>query len=228
MLKLISITLISLGIAATSHAGFVKENGGNTVVCFNGFFNNYELLDLFEAEHNSDKLHFTGMVKASKTELLAKTAGILTEVTGDNIFNTWLKDFDSNIDFVADDNLSVVPDTAYQVWDPTCTVHQTVIQWGTGYYKSRYKINLDLWKQLSPQHQAALMIHEIVFGYFILKASLFTSAYPISESTPVRQITAFLFSDEIGKMTLDQQKEEFLKLNLISKIPIVLEKPPRR
>lgn len=217
------VLIFALGFATTSHAGIVKENGGNSMVCDNGYYTTVELLDLYEARWSPANLYFKNMMTLNKNEVLKNVVGILTNVTGDNTFNRWLKDFDSNIKFVSAEELAIIPDTETIILDLNCKMQQTVVQMGAGYYFSRYKINFDLWKMMTPQHQAGLMIHEMVFGYLTLKAQLYPAAFQFSESEPVRKITAFLLSDEIMKMTLAQQKAALLKLNLISNPPIILE-----
>jgi len=203
MSKFILFLCAFLILGAKSQAGFIKENGGNILVCQaeNGKTSG-ELLDFFEASHflPPDNLHFTNLIGKTKKEALNGVLALIAEVRGNgpNPYPEWIANFESEASFVSGVKLGTISDSYHFIVPRNCTVEQTVIQIEPLFHEARYTISKDLWDQLSPAHQAGLQMHELIYREL-----------NSDDSRTVRIINAVLFSDEIHGLTLSQKRDLF-------------------
>jgi len=203
MIKCISFLCAVLLLGDFSQAGFIKENGGNVLICQleNGKTSG-ELLDFFEASHflPPDNLKFTNLVGKTKEDALSGVLALIAEVrgSGPNPYPEWIANFDREASFVSGVKLGTISDSYHFIVPRNCTVEQTVIQIEPMFHEARYTISQDLWGQLSPAHQAGLQMHELIYRELNSE-----------DSRTVRMINAVLFSDEIHSLTLSQKRELF-------------------
>lgn len=197
-------------LSSLAKAGFVKENGGNTVVCKNEVGQlSVEFLDFFEAKQAPDFFNFSNLNEKSKQQAFDQAMAILKSVLSDFMYSRYeenLKNFESEAYFAKQINLGTVTDSYHFIIPKNCTVEQTVIQIEPLFKEAGYTINQDLWDLMSPAEQAGLTMHELI--YRDLNSE---------DSRQVRLITGFLFSDEIQKMNLQQRIDAFKKLKFIDR-----------
>ncbi|MGZ5278718.1 MAG: hypothetical protein ACXWC9_02175 [Pseudobdellovibrionaceae bacterium] len=201
MNKFILLVCVILTFPFASQAGFIKENGGNVLVCqLDSGQTSSDLLDFFEASQflRPDNLNFTKLVGKTKQQVLSEVLAIISEVRGEtsNPYPAWLASFESEATFVRGVKLGTITDSYHFIVPRNCTVEQTVIQIEPLFHEARYTISQDLWEQLSPSHQAGLQMHELIYRELNSE-----------DSRLVRIINAVLFSDEIRELTLAQKKD---------------------
>lgn len=202
--------LILFLFSSLAQAGFVKENGGNAVVCKNELGQqSVELLDFFEAVQAPDFFNFSKLKEKSKQQALDDAMALIKSVISEFSYAQYernLKNFEAEAYFAKGITLGTVADSFHFIIPKNCTVEQTVVQIEPLFKEARYTINQDLWDLLAPTDQAGLIMHELI--YRDLKSK---------DSRQVRLITAFLFSDQIQNMTREERIEVFKKLKFIDR-----------
>lgn len=210
MFRLITLVVVPMFFVATSYGGLVKGNGGNTVVCqLESGKTTTELLDIVEAKGfiAPDTLHFSNLEKKSRTQALAEALEVINSVRPQNSYAAWIRDFENDAVFINGVSLGVVADSYHYLVPKNCVVEQTVLQIEPIFHEARYTINQDRWGQLLPAHQAGLMMHELIYRDL-----------QDADSRRVRLITAYLFSDEIRKLSLDQKITALKNLGLVKSV----------
>ncbi|MBC7464860.1 MAG: hypothetical protein H7256_02620 [Bdellovibrio sp.] len=207
MIKIYLVLLVVSLFTSLSYAGFVKGNGGNTVVCkLDSGQTRTELLDIVEAKAfiAPDTLHFTNLEKKSKEQALSEALESINATLPQSSYAQWIRDFETDAVFLKNVSLGVVADSYHFVIPKNCVVEQSVLQIEPIFHEARYTINLDRWNQLVPAQKAGLMMHELIYRDL-----------QDADSRRVRLITGYLFSDEIRKLSLDQKVLALKNLGLV-------------
>lgn len=167
--------LLALGISVAAQAKLGNEvgNGGNAVVCRDrsNLIETVRLLDYYEA---TLLLELKIDVGSDETPL-DKVRFVLKrlsryDATRAKEYLDKAEHFFENTRFIDDVILPDTKDYGYVPLEKQCVIEQLAIQRKPLVPEAkRYTISRDLWKRLSPDHQAGLILHEIVYGDAIAK-----------------------------------------------------------
>ena len=165
-----SLLLFSLAInflPASGSADF-RGNGGDAVVCRtnSGNIESVRLLDYFEGEYNlgvkpslgSDSLS----VKQKVTVAIDRLKRLDPKRAADyerrlNFFLENVRQLDG-VEFVD------IPDSEHTVVPSGCAIEQIAIQKEPSFpHETYFKVNSELWTAMNPDHQAGLILHEMIF-----------------------------------------------------------------
>ncbi|MFN8790722.1 MAG: hypothetical protein ACK5Y2_04625 [Bdellovibrionales bacterium] len=178
-LALLIALLIGSNSRALANTGSTKGNGGFVVSCQGAEGPSYHTLDLFEAERTR-KFKLLKFSESKAVDIAMKVVAQLETVSPrrSRLYQKQIREFYSRSAFVRNAVFTDVKD-AYPVYLPRfCKLVPAAIQ--TRYAlpeEARYFINEEVWKKLSPVHQAALMVHEIVYWEFAHEYSVLTRAF---------------------------------------------------
>lgn len=179
ILSLVIVFCFGVSSLALANTGSTKGNGGFVVSCQDAEGPSYQTLDLFEAEKNR-KFKLLKFSESNAVDIALKVVAQLEEVSPrrHRLYQKQIREFYSRSAFVRNAVFTDVKD-AYPVFLPRfCKLVPTAIQ--TRYAlpeEPRYFINEEVWKKLNPTHQAALMLHEIVYWEFAHQYSVLTRAF---------------------------------------------------
>lgn len=120
-------------------------------------------------------------------------------------YSQWIRDFPAESKFLDDTYLIDVPDIGVGALPVGCFLEQLIIQKNPLFPQSkRYTIAHDFWKHMPFEHQAAAIIHEVLYREAILLDNW------ISSSERIRYFNSLILSDEIKNMSLEQYREMLL------------------
>jgi hypothetical protein len=190
-------TLLLFTLLFSSHLFASKEvgNGGDAVVCRNnaGDITKVELLDYYEARVMRGievNLGDESLSVEEKVDLVLKRLKKRAPLR----FAKYTKLFEEFFDetkFISNIHLVDIPDSENVLFGKGCLVEQLAIQHEPTFPQdSRYLINKDLWDLMSKDHQAGLILHEIIY----LEA-LNQEYKPHENSKMVRYFNSFISSD---------------------------------
>lgn len=150
-------------VSRTLFAGDVVGNGGDIVYCEEQ--NTTELLDYYEGRvlrgYKPD-LGDPTLAPEKKVELVLKR---LEKIDYDRAvtFRKWLNRFWEDAKLIKDSEFIDIPDSSHIVIPRGCEIKQIAIL--TREYAPHYFINEDLWKLLSNDDKAGLILHEIIYRH---------------------------------------------------------------
>jgi hypothetical protein len=188
-----SLALLSRTLIAEPD-GHELGNGGDAVLC-NG---KYEVLDLFESRILPPYRELmTEVCSRDAIELAARFAAKVESLNAD--FGTYLRNGiqefqdESQYRFVEDIDLVDIQDSGH-VPLGDCRIVQVAVQSEPYHHlQPRYVINQDVWVQLSPMDQTALILHEVIYRYALERGQ--------RNSVYVRRMVGLILSTEMGKQT---------------------------
>lgn len=199
---LILIFLVSTNIFAGNEVG----NGGDGVWCSKK--NSLELLDYYEAE----SLHRFTFEFPSETDAYQLAAKIL-----DN-FSKWDQKISSQYSrilsnmrqrsrFLKDVDFRDIKDSFEIAIPKDCELKQIAIQQKSpSKNEVEFYFHQDLWDKMKVEHQAGLLLHEIIYEHFALLGE--------SNSIKVRYFNSFIASKELKAMTVDDYKKKIKEMKL--------------
>ena len=202
---LFSLLCLCLNALAWSERG----NGGNSIICDDPSQNKF--YDAYEAE-------FRYGLKPVFPDTRRKCAGGLSCVNlsmriarvfidrlpddADHLkkfMNSRVRRFRDDANFLDNINLLPIEDMGTAFVPKNCNLHQTVVQKPPRFPGDyRYIISNDQWKDLSPNHQAVGIIHELLYLY------AGHMKQKIEDSEGIRYFNALIISDEISKLSTKQ------------------------
>lgn len=159
-LRIVAVA-ITVSFAVGAHAGNEVGNGGDAIVCPNGDVLFY---DVFEAEDR----HGLKPEFSTKSTELEKAEEIIRRIEKLNprraqIYLAWLKEFYANTKFIKGRDLVDIPDTGAGAIPSGCQIKQLIVQDQPRLPGDKlYTISEDLWKNLSADHKAAALVHELI------------------------------------------------------------------
>lgn len=204
MKKFLMIVLASTGLFASANGNRVG-NGGDVVECPA----KVELLDFYESSLALQSFDS----KLNHKEIAADVLKNLKRVSPRQAdqYSRRLAQFFSEVDLKSGVELKNIRDSKhlFSPKDESCKVAQIAIRRNEASSLSkRFTINKDLWRKLSEQGKAGLVLHEIIYEHF----------YKLGEDNSVkaRSFNAYLFSEQIQK----DNAKTFWKLVRELKVPL--------
>ena len=166
--KLLSVNEV-IPAQALADGGVGVGNGGGMVICRDPStrsIKSAELLDFYEArvvrDFQVDISKFNGDWK-QKAQAVIDRLGKMSQLR-QNIYSTWLKEFDQDSKFLKGVEFSKVPDSMHIGVPTGCEFEQAAIQILPRFKgDSRYYINDDIWSTLDENNKAGLILHEIIY-----------------------------------------------------------------
>lgn len=190
-----------------------RGNGGKLMVCDEQSGHpRYQILDLFEGSDSQTGWGLTpdlGAADLTADEKVMLVLNRLSRVDPDKsiLMKSRFADFYKNTVFVSDRVLVDIPDVGPATMPYGCKLAQIAVQKKPELPNQfLYTIANDYWKEIGANNQAALILHELVYG-------LTNGKHP--DSTKVRYFTAHLASTRLETMSVS----EFDELAKISKLP---------
>lgn len=168
-------------------------NGGDAIVC-PGKQN--KLLDFYEAELRWKLKVDLGSSSLTVMEKVQLAIGRLEKHDPYRFaeLKKLASTFEKEAAFWEDIELVDVPDSNHIGISADCQLKQLAIQKAPNFlHDSYYIINQDIYKNLSNDHQAGLILHELIYRTFI--------PYGVQESTLVRYFNAIISSNELSKIS---------------------------
>jgi hypothetical protein len=193
------IFLLAILFSQLVHASFTKGNGGNILVCSDGFnrvLDYYELTEIHHLQYDQTLSPFQENIHGRLMRISPVWAKSYTEI---------MSDLNNRIRFVTDD-LGKVDDAEVIMYPSICELKQTAIQ-----INGRILINKSLYNSLNSDQQNILILHEVLF-------TIILNDHELENSRPVRALAALLLSEEFKTMNKDELNLH-LKINSISVRP---------
>lgn len=192
-----------------------RGNGGNSIICNdsakNKFYDTYEAEYRYNLKPDYPFSHRECYDDTSCFNLsLTIARELINRIPDYNLhFKEFmlakLRRFGTEAAFLDDIELLPIDDMGIAFIPKGCSLHQTVIQKNPHFPDDkRYIISNDLWRKLTPQHQAVGIIHELLYYY----AGVITR--PPENSESIRYLNAFIISGEISNLS----EAEFTKLHM--------------
>ncbi len=198
--RLVFLLVASTQISDVCIAGERVGNGADVVVCENEPSNRLRLLDLYERDAlfrfkplllDSGALDPVSLAK----EVLQKQLKNLDPSRLD-LYSSWIESFFLESLDSDQAQLTDIEDSGILIVPRDCFVTQLVIQRKPIFGDDpRYLINDQLFKDLTIEHQAAVLVHEAVYREVIPNSP--------TSSVNVRAFTALIFSARLSDMTQD-------------------------
>jgi hypothetical protein len=147
--------------------GYEAGNGGNVVVCRDGegVIESVELLDYYEGRELSSKLHPAlgpnSLTQIEKARYALQRLRRLDGARADG-YQASAEKFFAEAAFVKNQILPDTKDYGYVPLPANCKIEQIAVQ-HTVVDGKRYHINQDLWNLLTADHQAGLILHEVIY-----------------------------------------------------------------
>lgn len=191
-----SLGLLILFLGVSSLASNKVGNGGDIVFCKKAQEPKGKLLDFYENSLNFES-------KETSAEVIAEKQLRQLQIAAPQLAEQYLKRLKSiskDIEYKSDVILTDIKDSKhlFRPFSDDCQVLQIAIRKAKIISNEKpFIICEDLWKQLSPLHQAGLLTHEIVYEHLAKLGE--------EDSVKARKINRFLYQSEI-------KKEEFWKL----------------
>jgi len=204
---------LALGAWASALAGQGNEtgNGGAGVVCadFAGGIASVELLDFYEAAMLADLTPALGQAE-KPLEKVALALDRLSRLDAGRaaLYRRVAGSFFENARFIDQVILPDTKDYGHVPLKKHCRIEQVAIQREPllpGY--KRYTVSRDLWSRLSADHQAGLILHEVVYGYAIKLGH--------KDSIGSRYFTALVASDRLASMAGSEYDAVVKRLALV-------------
>lgn len=175
-------------VGSLAHADNKVGNGGNVVFCKTKKTSSAALLDFYEMEtkvQSKEKDAF----KIAETQLqhLKMAAPKLADQ-----YLQRLKEIQADIDYRNDISLTSVPDSLhlFKPLNSDCEILQIAIRKAQAAGdEKRFLIREDLWKKLSPSHQAGLLTHEIIYEHL--------SKLGEKDSVKARKLNRYIYSENL-------------------------------
>jgi hypothetical protein len=216
--------LLTLLLTQNLYASKEVGNGGDAVVCRNnqGDITKVELLDYYEARVMRGIIVNLGAPHLSVEEKVDLVLERL-KIKAPNRF-TYYKDlvstFFDEAKFISDIHLVDISDSENVIFGKGCVVEQLAIQHEPTFPQdSRYLINKDLWDLMSPDHQAGLILHEIIYFDALNQETL-----PHENSKKVRYFNSYISSDLILNSTAKSFYETLVLSDLFA-IELIQSQP---
>lgn len=180
------ILLFYLDIFAQNKVG----NGGDAIVCQDVNQSKVFLFDFYEEnqEIHSDE---TDPFKIAEMQIL-KTQEFAPKIAIQ--YTQRLKLISNEIEYKDNVELTNIEDSKefYLPIDKKCKLEQVAIRKNHIHgLEKRFIFRQDLWSQLAPEHQAGLLLHEIIYEHL--------SKLGETDSIKARKINRFLFQDKINQ-----------------------------
>lgn len=157
---LLSLFFLTLAPTVRAHVGGVDGGGGKAVVCrdANGKIKSAETLDLYEGRAMYG-LHIQKSLIPFEMQLEEKMK-LIPEYSSRAVVELFVKEVKTAIHFTPPDTeLKLIDDSFEVLWPKGCSAEQLAI------YRNDNLIllNSDIWSQLNPSDQAALILHEALY-----------------------------------------------------------------
>jgi len=200
--------LLLLFAASFSHANpdwFERGNGGFAVVCPGS---EPQTLDLFEAYSPEYHRNWT-LDEESIHDTATRVNYLLTKIEKLNpsrakLYREWYKTFNEEAEFLKDAKFENFNDTGKVSIPDSCELKQVFYQRDPSVLnKFRYTANANVWNSLTPKHQAALILHELIYREFAHQP------FPHMTSEPSRYLNGWINSLETKTVS---QQDYILKL----------------
>lgn len=186
------LILIALLTGPLALAGNRVGNGGDVVFCEKA--NSWEILDFHEARLNSVEITASGksdpwVIMGERLKTIKQLAPKLYAQ-----YSRRLKTMKSDIEFRDNVELTDVEDSLHAAVKKGCRVQQAALRVGFPKYNKDkpFVISNDLWKKLSANEQAGLLMHELIYEHFYKLG--------VKDSRPVRQFVSLVFSEKMNNM----------------------------
>jgi hypothetical protein len=180
-------------------------NGGDVIVCKDtaGNITNVELLDFYEARALRNLTLDLGAPELSideKLDLVADRWDRLDQnrVTYEVRYD--VKRFTEEARFLSGVKLTDIPDSQHIAIPINCNVEQVAIQRLPEFPEDKFfTVSKDLWDRMDRSNQAGLILHEVLYKYFLENRTENTT---LSSSVAARYLTGYASSNRFSTMTL--------------------------
>lgn len=171
-------------------------NGGDAVVCSsdkNSEIISAELLDFYE--NKNEKIEKNNIEKDPyqiAQSQFDKLKGVAPKLFKQ--YQNRLQQIKDEIEFKNNIKLTEIEDSlhAFQPISENCKIIQIAIKKDQVIaQEKRFLIREDLWKKMSPSHQAGLLTHEIIYEHLAKLGEV--------DSIKARKLNAYLYANEINK-----------------------------
>jgi hypothetical protein len=165
--SLVFASAVSAG-TAWANGGSSGGNGGDAVVCRtgDGSIRSAELLDFYEAKVQrgfGQDLGNAGLTALEKVDYVLSRLARYSPERAER-YRVQAHAFFENAKFVRGIDLVDIPDSEHMIFPRGCAVEQIVIQKKPELPQDKlYLVNADLWDRLSKNHQAGLILHEVIY-----------------------------------------------------------------
>ncbi len=162
-------------------AGFIKGNGGNTLLCQ---FTKNQVLDFYELNAYYG-FNFDESISIEKfdEEVLNRVA--LVDSNLKNLLASELQNIESRVIYVYNSKLGKVDDLITVLMPEDCELNQTALQ-----FNQKILIDKNSFDKLDQFQQKVLLLHEAIYGMFIKK-------YNLQNSKAVRALVSLILSREL-------------------------------
>ncbi|MCB0367695.1 MAG: hypothetical protein H6624_12445 [Bdellovibrionaceae bacterium] len=198
------LILFLLGAQLPAQAGNQVGNGGDAIVCGEKVF----LLDYYEAKAN-DKIQIQLEKGKDHFEIAGKTVDRLEQHNPQlhKQYRRVLEKIGSRLRFIDNANFRDVKDSFELTIPKGCKLEQLAIQRDEGGLRLIH-ISKSLWEKLSKEHQAGLLLHEIVYEHFLFLGE--------TDSVKARKFNSFVSAKDFKTLP----KEKYQKFVRSLKMPI--------
>jgi hypothetical protein len=221
------LLIFSLIISTKLFASKEVGNGGDAVVCRNnqGDITSVELLDYYEARVMRGievNLGDESLTVEEKVELVLKRLEKRAPIRF-KTYKNLLDQFYKESKFISGVHLVDIPDSENVILGKGCVVEQLAIQQQPIFDEDpRYLINKDLWDLMSSDHQAGLILHEVIYYEAIHQEN-----DPHHNSKLIRYYNSFISSELVSKSTNkvfyeNLQKSKLFAIETIQSLPVNL------
>lgn len=215
MKSIFFVSMLCLSLEA--YCWVERGNGGNSIICDNPLENKF--YDTYEAEFRYGlnpifpETELACSDERSCLDQSINTVSILIDrlpryyVNLKEFLYSKLAIFVEEANFL--DNIILLPvdDIGTAFIPKGCQIHQTVIQKEPKYQSDkRYMISNDQWKKLSPNQQAAGILHELLYYYAI------TMGGSLQSSEGIRFFNSLILSNEIKNFSKKEYAHLYLKV----------------
>ena len=186
-MKILVLLMLSFPLFAGN--GNEVGNGGDGLICGDKI----QIFDFYETKQlKKYHIDFPG---GSDWNKIANTVVTRLKNKNENLYRQYSKvlaKINKRLKFIDEANFRDVKDS-YEVAIPKdCRLEQLAIQKDNSKGEREIFISLRLWKKLSEEQKAGLIMHEIIYEHFINLGE--------KNSLKVREFNSLLFSKEIGEL----------------------------
>ncbi|OFZ29329.1 MAG: hypothetical protein A2622_07895 [Bdellovibrionales bacterium RIFCSPHIGHO2_01_FULL_40_29] len=188
MTSIFNLLLVFTLSGSTALANNKIGNGGNVVLCKIQKTSSVELLDFYEV---STKIQTTESDAFKIAEKQLQRLKIVAPKLAAQYLQR-LAGMQADIDYRNNISLTTVSDSLhlFKPLDSNCEVVQIAIRKPqTAKDEKHFLIREDLWKNLSPSHQAGLLTHEIIYEHF--------SKLGEKNSIKARKLNRYIFGENL-------------------------------
>lgn len=206
-MSLLNLLVIGSFFTSAAYAGNENGNGGDGIYCRTS--SSIELLDYYEARVLRGVVPNLGGANLSTVEKVKLAINRLEKFDSQRAeaYRSKLTTFFAETKFLSGIMLTDVPDSLHLVLPNGCEIHQVAIQKEPEFAGDPvYVVNEDLWRLMSSDNQAGVILHEIIYREAISRGHL--------NSIKTRYYNSIISSNLLGEPSFRNYAELMRRVNL--------------